>query len=211
MKRSKISQLAAVAIIILIGVFVASGCAKPEATPTPTPIPPSTPTPTPKVHIIIYSDFLCHACAELSSEVEGELLRLYVDTGKATMELRPLDAVAGNVSVSLRAAEAVLCAGDQGKVWEYSEAIYAVWLQSGEVAYSEEELQKTASDLGLNTEVFSACLDSGAKGAVVEENMNSAGALGLKALPAVLINGNLTVGIKPLQTYVDQIEAVLAE
>lgn len=43
---------------------------------------------TKKVEIVLYTDFQCPGCWRLYSEVEVELLRLYVDTGKADLDVR---------------------------------------------------------------------------------------------------------------------------
>jgi protein-disulfide isomerase len=163
---------------------------------------------TKKVEIVIYTDFQCPSCWMLSSQVEGELLRLYVDTGKADLDIRLLPAFGPD---SLRAAEAALCAADQGQFWEYRDAIFAEWAQSGKAAYSEEELKKAANQLGLNEADFSVCLDSGAKRAEVEANMSLAQAAGVTHVPTMLINDVKVVGFKPLETYVQTIEELLAK
>lgn len=163
---------------------------------------------TKKVEIVIYTDFQCGACARLHSEVEGELLRLYVDTGEVSLDMRLLSAMGPD---SLRAAEAALCAADQGRFWDYRDAIFAAWLQAGEAAYSEEGLLSAAEGIGLDEGAFSACLQSGAKQAEVEENMDQAWAAGVTGIPTVFINGTKVVGFKPLDTYVQIIEDLLAE
>lgn len=76
-----------------------------ELEPTAMPVEPSATGP--GVEIIIYTDFQCTACAELHLEVEQELLRLYVDTGKASLQMRLLSTLGPESS---RAAQAALCA-----------------------------------------------------------------------------------------------------
>ena len=162
---------------------------------------------TKKVEIVIYTDFQCPSCWMLYSQVEGELLRLYVDTGKADLNIRLLPALGLD---SLRAAEAALCAADQGQFREYRDAAFAKWTQSGRAAYSEERLLVTASELGLNDGAFSACLQSGAKRAEVEANRSLAQAAGVTHVPTMFINDVKFVGFKPLETYVQTIEELLA-
>lgn len=200
----KVAVLAAV----LVSVILAFGCDSEKATETPTP-PVVEPTPTPQpVEIVIYTDFQCGGCWMLHSEVEAELLRLYVDTGRARLDMRLLPALGPD---SLRAAEAALCASDQARFWEYREAIFAAWHQAGQDAYSEEELQNVARQLGLNEEAFSTCLISGAKRAEVEDNHSRALAAGVTKVPTVFIDGTKVTGVKPLETYIDLIEELLAE
>jgi len=162
-----------------------------------------------RVEIVIYTDFQCGACARFHSEVEGELLRLYVDTGKAHLDMRLLSAMGND---SLRAAEAALCAADQGRFWDYRDAIFTEWLQAGEAAYSEEELLSAAEKIGLNEEAFSACLQIGAKQAEIEENMHQAWAAGITGIPAVFINGEEVTedALFSLETYIEIIDGLLA-
>jgi len=179
--------------------MLAFGCDSEKATETPTPQP---------VEIVIYTDFQCPRCERLHSLVEGELEQLYVDTGKAFLDVRPLSSKGG--PDSMRAAEAALCAADQGKFGEYRDAIFAAWRQRGPAAYSEEELKRTAGELGLNQEAFATCLESGAKRAQVEANLDSALNAGATGVPAVLIDGTIIHGNQTLQTYVEPIEELLA-
>lgn len=162
---------------------------------------------TKKVEIILYTDFNCIGCWSLNSEVEGELLRLYVDTGKADLDVRLLGALGPD---SARAAQAALCAADQGRFWEYRDAIFASWYQNGLSSYSEEALARSAVEIGLNEEIFSACLQSGSKVAEVEDNRILAEAAGVAHVPTMFINDVKMVGYKTLETYVETIEELLA-
>ena len=161
--------------------------------------------------IIIYTDFECGACARLHLEVEPELRERYVATGKARIEIRLLGAMSTD---SRRAAEAALCAGDQGKVSEYMDALfddYRAYSEGEDIdVFSVEALTSLAEELDLDGAAFASCLNSEAKKAEVEENMNMAQADGVSTLPALLV-GNVTIqGRKALDTYVQAIDEALA-
>jgi len=163
---------------------------------------------TKKVEIVIYTDFQCSICWSLHSEIEEELINRYVNNGKAYLDLRMLPMFG---SSSLRAAEAALCAADQGQFWEYRDVIFSAWLHDGESAYSEDELRGAAHKLGLNEDSFTACLQSGAKRAEVEGNMLEAEAAGVWGVPWVLINGFEVPedALLSLETYIEVIDAQL--
>ena len=210
------AMLPACTITLLLILLTVTGCATLPSTPDLTPesadqpvySPPSTPESTQgPLKIIIYTDFQCGACEKLHSEVEPELRRLYVSTGKADIEVRLLGALGAD---SLRAAEAALCAGDQGRFLEYQDALFRAWREKGADAYSAEELLKLAGSLGLDQETFRLSFESGGKRAELEENMNLAKADGVRVLPAVIIDGTKLEGYKPLDTYIQVIERVLA-
>ena len=159
--------------------------------------------------IIIYTDFECGACGRLHREVEPELRGRYVAGGKAQIEIRLLGAMSPD---SMRAAQAALCARDQGRFLEYQDAVFAAWREQEEdySVFSAEALAQLAAALDLDEAVFTSCLNSQAKKPEIEENMNMAQTDGVSTLPTLLV-GNVTIqGRKPLDTYIQAIETVLA-
>ena len=170
------------------------------------PTPPSDESP---LKIIIYTDFQCGACEKLHSEVEPELRQRYVATGKAQIEIRLVGAMSPD---SMRAAEAALCAGDQGRFLEYQDALFRAWREEEEdiAVFSVEALTSLAAALGLDEAAFASCLNSEAKEAEVEENMNMAQTDGVSTLPAFVVGDFKIEGCKPLDIYIQAIETVLA-
>lgn len=159
------------------------------------------------VQIVLYNDFQCAHCERLHREAEVEILSRYVATGKARLEVRQV-AFMGPESAS--AAEAALCAADQGKFWEYRDALFTVWRQIGPVAYSAQGLKEVASQLGLKGDVFGACLDAGVRKAEAQEDILRAEADGVRGVPTVFINGRKLEGVGPFEAYARIIEEVLA-
>jgi protein-disulfide isomerase len=159
--------------------------------------------------IVIYTDFLCGACQRVNSGVEPELRQQYVATGQAQIEIRLLGVM--DPDGSMRGAEAALCAGDQGKFLEYTDALFNAYGEEEDyTVFSAEALTNLAAELGLDEAAFTTCLNSEAKQAEVEENMTMAQADGVTTLPALLV-GNVTIqGYKPLDTYIQAIEEALA-
>ena len=171
-----------------------------------TPTPPSDES---RLKIIIYTDFECGACEKLHSEVEPELRERYVATGKAQIDIRLLGAMSPD---SMRAAEAALCAGDQGHFLEYQDALFRAWREEEEdyAVFSVEVLTSIAAQLSLDEAAFGRCLNSEAKKAEVEENMNMTQTDGVSTLPALLVGDFKIEGCKSLDTYIQAIEEVLA-
>jgi len=159
--------------------------------------------------IVIYTDFLCGACQRVNSEVEPELRQRYVATGKAQIEIRLLGAM--DPVDSMRAAEAALCAGDQGKLLEYIDALFGAYGEEEDITvFSVEALTGLAAELGLDEATFASCLNSGVKAPELEENMNMAQADGVHTLPAVLVGDSIIEGRKSLDIYIQAIEEALA-
>lgn len=208
-------------LTLALSISFTFGCAGDEATPTPveptnstptvTPTPTSTPVePTPieqKVEIVIYTDFVCSNCARLHFEVETELIQRYVSTGKARLKVY---LIATKGPGSLLAAQAALCASEQGQFLEYRHKIVTAWRELGDAAYSEDELRKAASELALNEAAFDACLHSPATLTRLQDHLYQSQEAGVDRVPTMFINGTKIVGIEPLETYVKLIEEQLA-
>jgi protein-disulfide isomerase len=112
---------------------------------------------------------------------------------------------------SLRAAEATLCAGDQGKFWEYRNTLYTYYFREGLTAYSAEELLKAARELGLDMEAFTACLENEVKKPEVEANMQRGQEAGVTGTPTVFINGVEVPEGATAKTYLAMVDAQLAQ
>ena len=194
------------ALTLLLILLTAITCTPPSTLPDsilqPAPQPANGP-----IKIIIYTDFQCGACEKLHSEIEPELRERYVATGKAQIEIRLL----GTISIdSMRAAQAALCAGDQGRFLEYQNALFRAWREEDVAAYSVEALTRLAASLGLDEAAFTNCLNSEARRAEVEENMKMVQADGVRTLPAFLVGTYKIEGYRPLDTYTQAIQKALA-
>ncbi len=73
------------------------------------------------VTIIEFADFQCPFCEQWFKNVEGQIIKNYVDTGKAKFAFRNY-AFLGQDSVT--AAEGAYCANEQGKFWQYHDYLY---------------------------------------------------------------------------------------
>jgi len=189
--------LLVVVLALLLVMSTVAGCSTPPSAVGP-------------LKIIIYTDFQCGACGRLSSEVEPELRARYVDTGNAQIEIRLLGAEGDE---SLRAAQAALCAGDQGRFIDYQDALFHAWRDSEEdlETFSMDELVALATSLGLDAAAFRSCLESGDKESQVEKNMDLARADDVQTLPTVLIGNAKVEGYKPLDVYLNVIDQALED
>lgn len=73
------------------------------------------------VTVIEYGDYQCPFCELFSAKVQPLIKQQYVDTGKAKFVFRDFPFLGQE---SFDAGAAVECAKDQGKFWEYHDALY---------------------------------------------------------------------------------------
>lgn len=104
---------------------------------------------------------------------------------------------------SPKAAQAAQCAHDQGRFWEYHDMLF----ERGRL--SARDLKEYASELGLDTETFEGCLDSGRHEETVERDMREAFRLGFRGTPSFIINDQPILGVNPNQ-MIQMIDSLLA-
>ncbi len=110
---------------------------------------------------------------------------------------------------SFWAAEASECAAEQGKFWEYHDLLFERHQGENVGTYSKENLKRFAAELGLDTERFNECLDSGKYADLVRADTITARSLGVRSTPTFLINNRPVIGALPFEFFQQIIEAEL--
>lgn len=194
--------IGAVALILIAAVFW--NASRPKTQPLDETRLASDPTIGPasaKVVITEYGDFGCSSCrAWHNAGIMEQVIAAYGDQVQFVWKDFPVI-----TAQSPKAAEAGQCAFDQGRFWEFHDYIY-----ENVYALSADDLKSYATQLGLNTEQFNACLDSGQNRAKVEQNLDEARSLGLPGTPSFLVNGKKLVGPPSLETLKSTIDEILA-
>jgi protein-disulfide isomerase len=109
------------------------------------------------------------------------------------------------------AAEASECASDQNAYWPYHDLLFNSQNGENQGAFNKDNLKKFASDLGLNTDKFNQCLDSGKYTQLVKDQTQMAQAIGVRSTPSFLINGQPVVGAQPYETFQQILDGMLAK
>jgi protein-disulfide isomerase len=105
-----------------------------------------------------------------------------------------------------KAAEASHCAGEQGKYWEYHDVLFA-----NISALGVDNLKKYATDLKLDVNQFTTCLDSGKHAAQIGKDMAEGAQAGVTGTPAFFVNGRFLSGAQPFASFQDAIEEALEQ
>jgi protein-disulfide isomerase len=160
---------------------------------------PSRGDPKAPITIVEFSDFECPFCVRAEAAVK-QVLAAY--PGKVRLVYR--DYPLPSHTRAQKASEAALCAGDQGKYWEMHEKLFA-----NTRALEVGQLKQYAKDLGLTSDRFDKCLDSGDKTAVVEASKKAGEEAGVNGTPAFFINGRPLSGAQPFEKFKEIIDAEL--
>jgi protein-disulfide isomerase len=122
------------------------------------------------ITILEFSDFQCPFCLRFHDTML-KIMDEYPDKIKWVYKHFPLDSIH---PFARKAAEASECAGDQNKFWEYSDQLF-----DQQAKINPDFLKEIAQGIGLNTEEFNQCLDSGKYASLVEENMQQGLSIGV--------------------------------
>jgi protein-disulfide isomerase len=198
-----------VATFIFVGLFVLSafgvinfgdgksvtGAAVNNPTPTPSP------TPTPgnlvvnidsddpvlgdkdaEITVFEFTDFECPFCVRAFTGAVTSLKNSdYFKNGEVNLAFKqfPLNSIHPDAQ---KAAEASLCAHDQGKFWEYHDLLFA-----NQKALDITSLKDYGSQLGLDTSKFNNCLDNDEAADRVKKDLADAQAAGGRGTPYFVI------------------------
>jgi protein-disulfide isomerase len=147
------------------------------------------------VTIVEFSDFQCPFCSRLTPTI-AEVEKKYGDKVRIVFRQYPLPFHQN----AQKAAEASLCAQDQGKFWEMHDAMFG-----NQAALGVDQLKAKAAELGMNADKFNKCVDSGEKAAAIQADQKAGSAAGVNGTPALFVNGRFINGAVPL----DQITTVV--
>jgi predicted DsbA family dithiol-disulfide isomerase len=153
-----------------------------------------------KVTIVEFSDFQCPYCQRVTPTIDA-ITERYPNDVRIVYRNFPLR----NHSRAQPAAEAALCADDQGKFWPYHDLLFA-----NPRALDDANLASYAETAGLDNEAFSACYDERRFAAQVNRDAAEGRAAGVTGTPAFFVNGVMLSGAKPPEAFFEIIEAELA-
>ena len=155
------------------------------------------------VVIVEFSDFQCFYCARFATETLGQILNTYGKSVRLVYRDFPLISIH---SQAQKAAEAAQCAQEQGKYWEYHDLLF-----ENQQALDIGSLKAYAEQLGLDTDDFDDCLDSGRFASEVAKDLTDGQGYGVTATPTFFINGRLVRGAQPFSVFQALIEEQLAK
>lgn len=133
-----------------------------------------------RVLILEFSDFQCPFCRKFAQETLPALTKEFIDTGRVALAFRhfPIESIHPTARA---AAVAATCAAQQGKFWEFHDAVMAP--PAGLDLAAVKQAEKSA---GLEPKALEDCATERAQSAV-DADLASARKLGLRATPTFLI------------------------
>ena len=152
------------------------------------------------IEIVEFSDFDCPYCQRATNTI-ARILAQYGDQIRFVYKDYPLPSHPN----AFKAAEAGNCANDQGQFWPFHDRLF-----ESQGALDVPSLKTYASELGLDVDAFSACLDSGRYALRVERDLEIGAGYGVSSTPTLFVNGRAVVGALPYENFVEIIQEELS-
>jgi protein-disulfide isomerase len=153
------------------------------------------------VTITEYADFGCISCqAWHQFGIRELILAQYGDQVRFIWQDFPV-----TTAQSPLAAEAGLCAHDQGQFWAYHDILF-----NNAPAFNEQDLKAYASAIGLESQRFNTCLETGAFRDAVEHASTFALEQGFRSVPSFMVNEQRLIGPPSFDQLVVIIDEILA-
>lgn len=159
------------------------------------------------VSLVMYSDFQCGYCAMWTINTLPTMLE-YVEDGQLRIEWRD---VAFFGEDSYQAALAGYAAGKQDHYPEFTQALFSSGSAPSPKTLTDEGLEETAKELGLDVEQFNRDRASTEASTQVGENIAEAQAIGASGTPAFLLNGIAISGAQPTEYFTQLIDIELGQ
>jgi protein-disulfide isomerase len=161
------------------------------------------------VKVDTYEDFRCSACLYFSQNVEPQIIQNYVETGKVyyTYHFYIVIDSGDGTDTSYQSANAALCAGEQGRFWDYHDTLYANQITESALLFTNPRLVTMAENLHLDMTAFNQCFQSDKYASVIQADIAQGRALNINGTPTVFVNGTM---VPNFSQTVQMIESALA-
>ncbi len=141
-----------------------------------------------KVVIDAYEDFLCPACRQWTAQVKPQLYEEYVKTGKVRFVFNPFPLDSHGFQAMI-AANASLCAADQGLFWQLHDTMFNIAESKGQAGLDLNPLADSAETIGIDRSEFLKCMNAQKHQKAVTESITRGAQTGVDATPTIFING----------------------
>jgi len=141
--------------------------------------------------LVEYTDYQCPFCMRVQPTITA-LMERYDGQIQHVFKNLPLP----NHNQAQLAGEAAYCAQDQGQYWQFHD-----WLFQNQRTMNRETMIAQAGELGMDVEVFEACIEKQTYAGRVVSDAQEARSFGITGTPGFLVNGRVLSGAQPLESF----------
>jgi protein-disulfide isomerase len=164
------------------------------------------------VTVDVYEDFQCPACQRFTETIQPLIMQHLITPGKIIYNFHHypfLDgAGARGGGESDQAANASMCANEQGKFWDMNAILFANWNGENLGNLNDRRLQAMAERIGLDMNAFNACFDANKYEDEIQADFDHGNEIGVSGTPSVFVNGVKVGQPGKIPSYQEIAEAV---
>jgi protein-disulfide isomerase len=166
--------------------------------------------PSAPIQVTEFGDFECPACGRFSELTEPDVRKNYVSTGKVLW--RFIDYPLPMHKNTWQASRAAACADEQGKFWEFHDALYSTQDQwNGEATGSPDKFMKQLGErLGLDKSKFNACVDDKKMQAKIQAHYQLAVSRQIGSTPTFIVGDRQVSAAMPYDDFAKILDSAIA-
>lgn len=156
------------------------------------------------VTMVEFASYTCGFCGRFRRETLPALQEHYGDL----LAFVARDFPRSNSEYTLNIA--AQCAEDQGAFWRFTDQMWHNQVAAEPLdLFAQDTLLRFAENAALDTDAFTTCLSDPAVAAQVQQDLSTGRRFGVNATPTFFVNGVRVVGARPLEDFLDIIDAEL--
>jgi protein-disulfide isomerase len=140
------------------------------------------------VTMVEFTDYQCPFCQRFHMNTFPEIKKNFIDTGK--VKFYSVDMPLNFHPNAAKAAEAARCAGEQMRFWAMHDLLGA-----NAAKLDLDSMTGFAKQIGLNTDAFRKCVESGKHAAAVQADLQEVSRVGATGTPTFLVGASTAEGV----------------
>ena len=164
------------------------------------------------VTVDVYEDFQCPACRHFTDTVQPLIIQHLIAPGKVIYNFHHYPFIdgggAGGGGESDQAANASMCANEQGKFWDMNAILFVNWNGENQGNLNNRRLQGMAESIGLDMNAFNDCFNANKFEDEIQADFDHGNEIGVSGTPRVFVNGVKVGQEGKIATYQEIAEAV---
>ena len=145
------------------------------------------------VKMDVWEDFQCSGCLSYTKNLEPQILQTYVETGKVYYTFHFYPFIDGGQGESQDAANAAMCAAEQGRFWDYHKIIFANWIGENAGSFTRPRLIAFAHNIDLDMTAFDQCFQKNTYSTHIQQDVDKGSKLGVPPTPGIFVNDKVVV------------------
>lgn len=162
-----------------------------------------------KVWMVVISDFQCPYCRIWHDSTYPALVNEYVKRGK--LKIAYVNFPLPMHQNAWPAAEAVMCAGVQGKFWEMQDKVFATQGQWATLPNAAPVFDSLATSAGLDAKRLRGCVDAHQTKRLIQADYDRSVAAGVNSTPTFIIGDRTVEGAQPIEQFRQVLDSALAK